>query len=105
MGEIMIEVLPIHSPGGNLSARTVLPESFTARSAEIADSFAQIGETLTARLDQLRAEDHKWGLAEVTVELGLAVQAESGVVIIKASAGATFKATLTWRSDHIPGTS
>jgi hypothetical protein len=97
--EILIDVIPTHAPTGNLSGRSLVPEAFAKRSGEIVDSLATIGTAFRERLDRMRAEEPgQWGLSEVTVELNLAVQAESGVVITKASASATFTATLTWRS-------
>lgn len=104
MAMILIDVLPSGSPSGNLSGRSVVPEAFSRRSGEIADSLAVIGEAFEQRLDRVPVEDAAdWGLAEVTVVLSLAVQAESGVVITKASAGATFTATLTWRCGQRSG--
>jgi hypothetical protein len=104
MTTILIDVVPSHSPSGNLSGRSVLPEAFSRRCGEIANSLAAIGEAFKQRLDRVQVQDAAdWGLAEVTVVLGLAVQAESGVVITKASTGATFTATLTWRCGQRSG--
>jgi NTP-dependent ternary system trypsin peptidase co-occuring protein len=54
------------------------------------------------RLEQRVAEQpaapaEPWRLEQVELAFALELQAESGVVIARASAGATFTATLTWQ--------
>ena len=62
MAMILIYVLPAGSPSGDLSGRSVVPEAFSKRSGEIADSLAVIGEAFEQRLDQAPVQDTAgWG--------------------------------------------
>jgi len=75
-----------------------LPESFASRAAELADTITGVSADLRDHLEaNMAGEDtHLWRLASVQLSFELALQAEAGVVIARASTGATFSATLTW---------
>lgn len=112
MGELLIEVRPNAAnirPGdleteallrsgasGRASAAAV--ESFEARAPEIADALRKVAEAMRSRLDEAEGAptEQGWGLNSVEIALELSLEAEAGVVITKASAGATLSATLTW---------
>jgi hypothetical protein len=100
--EILLEVRPAQT-SGDLAPRAVVPEEFKSRAGEIADSIAEIADHFRSRLGKLlRERDDDAGLRIGTVEIqfGIAVQAEAGVVIAKATAGATFSAKIVLQ---IPG--
>jgi hypothetical protein len=75
-----------------------VPESFASRAGEVADTITDVADKLRDHLEaNMSAEDsHVWQLNTVELGFELALQAEAGVIIARASAGATFSATLTW---------
>src|ERR1700761_2858838 len=100
MSQLLIEVRPAASPAGDLAPRVKLPEEFSRRAGEIADSVASVAQDFRGRIEE-RLEQHEkatdeWQLGQIELAFAIDVQAESGVVIARASAGATFTATLTW---------
>lgn len=103
MGEILVEVLPARPSGELAPPRPAVPEEFSRRSTEIADSVVDVAERFRSRLDdRMRAADQSqvkgWRLDQVELSFQLAVQAEAGVIIAKATAGATFAAKLVWKA-------
>jgi Trypsin-co-occurring domain 1 len=68
--------------------------------AEIADSIAVVAENFRSRLGRTldKSDDSAWHVGSIEVAFGVAVQAEAGVVIAKATAGATFSAKLILQS-------
>jgi hypothetical protein len=98
VGEILVEVRPVQVSGDVARRSPAVPESFADRAAELADTITEVASDLRDRLDEnMPAEDsHGWRLASVQLGFELALQAEAGVVIARASTGATFSATLTW---------
>jgi hypothetical protein len=101
--DILLEVRPV-AVSGDLGPRPVVPEEFRARAGEIADSIAEVAEHFRSRLKKVLGRQDESGLrvGSVEIEFGIAVQAEAGVVIAKATAGATFTARLVLQAteDH-----
>jgi Trypsin-co-occurring domain 1 len=99
MSEILVEVVPPVSTVGDLGPRISLPERFQDRAAEIANSVADIAESLRDGLARrLRADPaDSIGLNGVEVEFSVNLQSEAGVVIARASANAGFSVRLTWK--------
>jgi hypothetical protein len=101
--EILLEVRPAQT-SGDLAPRAVIPEEFKSRADEIADSIAEVADHFRSRLRKVLHQQDDSGLRIGTVEIqfGITVQAEAGVVIAKATAGATFSAKLVLEShgDH-----
>lgn len=93
--EILLEVRPA-ATSGDLAPRAMVPEDFNSRAGEIADSITEVFDNFRSRLEKVldQRDDSSWRVGSVEVEFGIAVQAEAGVVIAKASAGATFLARL-----------
>lgn len=93
--EILLEVRPT-ATSGDLGPRTAVPEEFKARADEIADSISDVIDHLQVRLGKRldQRNDSGWHVGSVEVEFGISVQAETGVIIAKATAGATFSARL-----------
>jgi hypothetical protein len=94
--EIMVEVQP-RSVSGDLAPRAAVPEQFRERAGEIADSVAEIADQFRSRLARVlhRPDKPGWGVDSVEIGFNLAIRAEAGVVIAKASTSATFSAKLT----------
>lgn len=101
--EILLEVRPAQT-SGDLAPRAVVPEEFKSRAGEIADSIAEVADQFRSRLGNVLHQQDGSGLRIGTVEIqfGIAVQAEAGVVIAKATAGATFSAKVILQApgDH-----
>jgi Trypsin-co-occurring domain 1 len=93
--EILLEVRPA-ATSGDLAPRAVVPEEFKSRAGEIADSIAEVADHFRSRLGKVldQRDDSSWRVGSVEIQFGIAVQAEAGVVIAKATAGATFSARL-----------
>jgi hypothetical protein len=97
--EILLEVQP-QSVSGDLAPRVALPEQFERRAGEIADSVAQIADRFRSRLEQVlrRSSEPGWGVESIEVGFDISVQADVGIVITKATSGATFSARLTLKA-------
>lgn len=103
--EILLEVRP-SGTSGDLASRVAVPEEFKARAGEIADSIAEVVDHFRSRLGKAldQRDDSTWRVGSIEIQFGITVQAEAGVVIAKASTGATFSARLIMQApgDH-PG--
>ena len=64
----------------------------------IEDAFEQLRPGMDALLGQIRA----FGPDAVTVELGLAVSVDAGIVVARGTAGAHFTVSLTWNRAETP---
>lgn len=93
--EILLEVRSA-ATSGDLGPRVVMPEEFKLRAKEIADSIGKVAEDFRSRLGHVLDNDKApgWRVGSIEIEFNIAVQAETGVVIAKTSAGATFTARL-----------
>lgn len=92
MPEVRVEVLPT-TPSGDLAPRGPTIEDLRDRAVELADAVRQVAEKFKARLDQagpMLSPD------QVQLTFGMSLEAETGVVIARASAGAQFSAQITW---------
>jgi Trypsin-co-occurring domain 1 len=98
MGDIRIEVVPAAGVYGQDLAGPPTPELFSARANEIADGVAEVAAQFRARLEDAISKEEAggWQLGQVELAFGVQAEAGAGVLIAKASAGATFTATLTW---------
>ena len=98
---ILLDVRPA-TPSGDLGPRASIPEDFKLRAPEIADSIGDIVDHFRSRLGQSleQRNDSSWRVRTLEIGFDIAVQAEAGVVIAKATAGATFSARLVL---YMPG--
>jgi hypothetical protein len=96
--EILVEVRPANVTGDVARRQPAVPESFASRAGEVADTLTEVAGKLRDHLEaKMDTEDsHLWRLTTVELGFELALQAEAGVVIARASTEATFSATLTW---------
>lgn len=89
--EILLEVQqgPV---SGELAPHVTVTEEFKSRAGEIADSIGEVVDQFRSRLAKAlkRQDDSNWRVGSVEIQFGITVQAETGVVIAKAAAGATF---------------
>jgi hypothetical protein len=97
--EILLEVAP-RQESGDLSSRPALPENFRKRAAEIAASIGEVADEFRARLAQsiTRPPSEGWGVDSIEIKFDINIQAGAGVLIAKASSGATFSARLTLKA-------
>ena len=93
--ELLLEVRPA-SASGDLAPRVMVPEEFRSRASEIADSIAEVVDHFRSRLGRAldTSDGSGWHVGSVEVAFDIAVQAEAGVVIAKATTGATFSARI-----------
>jgi hypothetical protein len=97
--ELLLEVLPV-AASGDLAPRSAIPEEFKSRAAEIADGIAEVADQFRSGLAKVlhQHDDSAWHVESIEITFEIAVRAETGVVIAKASAGATFSARLVLRA-------
>lgn len=98
---VAVEVLTPRS-GGDLSPRPRITEvPFEQRAGELAEGVARIAREFKDHLDELQPEPtagpDRWALDQVEIEFSLALAAEGGLIVAKASAETTFRASLTWK--------
>jgi hypothetical protein len=108
MGQILVEVVPptAAASSGDLGPRKpAVPEEFSSRAAEIADSIGNMAQQFRAQLEKragpeadAAAGQRHWGLGEVELGFQLAIQAEAGMIVAKATSGATFSVKLLWKA-------
>src|SRR6266702_1882222 len=93
--EILLEVRPAQT-SGDLAPRAVVPEEFKSSASEIADSIAEVADHFRSRLGKVlhQLDDSGVQIGTVEIQFGIAVPAEGVVDIAKATAGATFSATI-----------
>jgi hypothetical protein len=98
MGDIRVEVIPTGGGYGQDLAGPPAPELLSDRAGEIADGVAEVARQFRDRIDDVTTTETAtgWKLGQVEVEFGLQVEAGAGILIARATAGATFTATLTW---------
>jgi NTP-dependent ternary system trypsin peptidase co-occuring protein len=98
MAEILVEVRAPAASGDIARRRPATPESFASRAGEITDTITEVAEKLHDHLEAGMGSRQSalWQLGTVELAFSLALQAETGVVIARASAEATFSVTLTW---------
>lgn len=98
--DVLVEVQP-RSVSGDLAHRAVSPEMFGRRAGEIADSLAEVVDRLRTRLERtLKPDDAAWAVDSIEIGFNIALQAEAGVIIAKATSGATFSARLTLKAQR-----
>jgi hypothetical protein len=99
MGDVLIEVRPAAAQGiypEELKPARPTLESFRDRAADIASTVADVAQELKKQFDAALGKGIGLAPDRVEIEFGLELQAETGVVIAKASAGCTLTVKLTW---------
>jgi Trypsin-co-occurring domain 1 len=97
--KILLEVRPA-SMSGDLGPGLAMPEQFQQRASEIAGSVAEVASQFRLRLEkELKPSSVPgWHMDSIELRFDIAVQAEAGVIIARASSGATFSAKLTMKA-------
>ena len=90
MLEIQVPVAADPTKEGDLASGRVL-EDLRKRVGEIAEALTEIDSAIGERLTSVGQSG-----TSITVKLGLTLQAESGIVVSKVSAAATFEVSMTW---------
>ena len=95
--EIRVEVVPPPGQVGDLGPGDLV-DKFSGRAAELGSALAAVAAELRHSFESQIAEPPggQWALAEVSVQMSINLEAEAGVIISRARAGAAFQATLTW---------
>ena len=106
MSELLVEVRPNVSAQdrGNLaSSASAAAEKFITRSDDIVESIVCVSSRMQVELDKRYDADSPadWSLDTLELSFGLTLQAESGVIIAKASAGATFSVRLSLKKSGL----
>lgn len=97
MSDVMVEVLPSRATSGDLSRRPPGPEPLQGRIDDLADALIGVAERMRDRLDRIPADATAgWDLHQVQVQFGVALKAQTGVLVVTAGAETTFSATVTW---------
>jgi Trypsin-co-occurring domain 1 len=98
--KIDVVVSPAPDDKGFIAPRK-LPsvEDFRERAPEIAESIREIADLMQTRLgdDEVQDPASRWSMDRVTLSFELALEAEAGVVIARASTSATFSIEISWR--------
>ncbi|MGC5020945.1 CU044_2847 family protein [Micromonospora sp. DT47] len=94
---VHVEVVPDPRFLGHLGPADLV-ERFSDRAAELGAAIGAVGEQLRRALElrMAQAPQGAWELSQISVELALNLEAESGVIIAKAKSAAAFQASLTW---------
>jgi hypothetical protein len=95
--EILVEVRPNTLPG-DLAPKGEMLEDFRKRADEITNAVAELAGSFRSKLGKLlddEPSDRSYLLQSVEIEFELTFQAEAGILIARAAAGATFTARLT----------
>jgi hypothetical protein len=73
-----------------------LAEQLAGRLEDVRTAIAAGAKAVAGSLEGLPAA-HGWQLGEVSASFGVTLTAEAGVILSKASAGATFEVTVTYQ--------
>jgi hypothetical protein len=97
MTEIRVEVVSPDTGEAAFGRPDAMPD-FKERAGDIGKSLNEIAVALREHLHELgqRAQDG-WDLDEVQLGFSLELQAETGVIVARASSRAGFQANLTWK--------
>jgi hypothetical protein len=99
--KIMVQVVPSPAQAGQLSPGKTW-ESLEQRIDELGDSIGDIADRLQSRLEASLARPHEepvWHLKEVEVKFSLDLEAEAGVVVVRAKTTAGFEVSLRWNRE------
>lgn len=97
LGDVRVEVVPDPAYAGDLGTADLL-ERFRDRADELGAAIGGIGSRLQAAMERRISHDPSdaWNLGQVTVEIAVNLEAETGIVICKGKTAAAFKVNLVW---------
>jgi Trypsin-co-occurring domain 1 len=99
--KIMVQVVPSPARAGQLAPSKTW-ESLEKRIDELGESIGEIADRLRSRLDASLARSRQepdWDLGEVEVKFSLDLEAEAGVVVMRAKTTAGFEVSLRWKRE------
>lgn len=96
-GRVLVQVVPVDE-GREIGWGSNVAEQLGDRAEDIRRAIAVGAETVADSLAGLPGTEG-WRLGEVSASFGVTLTAESGVILSKASAGATFEVTLTYQRE------
>lgn len=94
---VRVEVEPDPAFVGAAGPADVL-ERFSTRVQELGEAVGAIAERLRATLEARLVPERssRWQMSQVSMEFGLNLEAETGMVVVKGKTAAAFKVVLTW---------
>jgi hypothetical protein len=94
--EVLVQVMPAASAGREIGFGANVAERLEARLDDIRRAIASGATAVAESLGGLPSAQG-WQLDEVSASFGITLTAEAGALLSKASAGATFDVTVTYR--------
>lgn len=94
-GQVLVQVVLVDE-GREISFRSNIVEQLGDRAEDIRRAIAVGARTVAESLPGLPCSEG-WSLGEVSATFGVTLTVESGVILSKASAGATFEVTVTYQ--------
>jgi hypothetical protein len=93
--QVRVEVVDLESLGSRqIGAEERVTALLQSRAPDIREAISEVSEIASGSLETLPAR-REWQVKSLSVSFGLTLTAEAGVVVTKASAGASFSVTLT----------
>jgi hypothetical protein len=96
--EVLVQVVPDAAAGREIGWGTNVAERLDARLDDIRRAIASGASAVAESLGSLPSA-RDWRLDNVTASFGVTLTAEAGALLSKASAGATFDVTVTYKRD------
>jgi hypothetical protein len=98
--DIYIEVTPSPGRAGDLGPADLV-EKVSGRVSELGQALASLATQLRETMDRELTEPpgSRFPLSSLSLQMSINLEAEAGVVISRAKAGAAFQATLTWQRE------
>jgi len=93
-GQVWVQVVDVTN-GREIGRMSNLAENLRDRIDDIKKAIVAGSETVAGSLGSIK-EAPGWSLGEVSASFGVTLTAEAGVILSKASAGATFEVTVTF---------
>lgn len=94
-GQVLVQVVPVDEDR-EIAFGSNIAERLGERAEDIRRAIAVGARTVADSLPGLPGSEG-WRLGEVSASFGVTLTAESGVILSKASAGATFEVTVTYQ--------
>lgn len=100
---VLVQVVSDGTDGREIGWGSNLPEQLETRLDDIRRAIEAGARAVALSLD-IRHDTPDWRMQQVTASFGITLTAEAGVLVSKASAGATFEVSITFdrRNGHEP---
>jgi hypothetical protein len=95
-GQVWVQVIDVEAAANReITFGKTLAEGLGSRADDIRKAIEAGSESVAKSLKSLVSPEG-WGLDEVSASFGITLTAETGVIVSKASAGATFEVSVTF---------